>query len=111
MALAKEVLAEIHGLLQKPSEWFSIPEIRKRRPQLFATEFVKKGTGDVFSVRHQPDHVRRDLEAFAAGLIERQLRAYEIEVSRVLAENSMVPSPDDDAVIVGILTQYVNAAM
>jgi hypothetical protein len=111
MALTKEVLAEIHGLLQKPSEWYSVPEIRKRRPQLFATDFVKRDTGDVFSVQHQPDQVRSDLEAFAAGLMELQLRAYEIGVSRVLAENSMVPSPEDDAVLVNILTQYVEAAV
>lgn len=111
MSLPKEVLAEIQGLLRKPSEWFSVPEIRKRRPELFASEFVKRATGEHFSVPHQPDQVRRDLESFAAGLLERELRTYEVEIARVLADNSVTPSPADDAVLVSTLAQYAKEAV
>ena len=111
MPLPREVLAEIQGLLREPSEWFSVPEIQKRRPQLFATEFVKRGTGERFSAPHQPDQVRRDLESFAADLLERELRTYESDIARLLADNSLTPSPEDDALLVSTLTHYVKAAV
>jgi hypothetical protein len=66
MAIPREVLSEIQGVLRKSSEWFSVPEIRKRRAELFVTEFVDRTTGEHrLSVPHQPDQVRRDLESFA----------------------------------------------
>lgn len=110
MPLPKEVLAEIHGLLRKPSEWFSVPEIQKHRPQLFATEFVKRRTGEYFSAPHPPQ-VRRDLETFAADLLERELRTYESDIARLLADNSLTPSPEDDALLVSTLTRYVKTAV
>jgi hypothetical protein len=111
MPVPKEVLAEIQRLLRKPREWFSAPEIQKRRPELFASEFVKTGTGEHFSVSHQPDQVRRDLESFAAVLLERELRRCESEIARVLADNSVTPSLEDDALLVNTLTDYVEAAV
>jgi hypothetical protein len=107
MSLPQEVLTEIQGLLRKSNEWFSIPEVKKRRPELFASEFVKRATGERFSVPHQPDQIRRDLESFAAGLLERELRTCEVEIARVLADDSLTPSPEDDAVLVSMLIQYV----
>jgi hypothetical protein len=111
MPLPKELLTEIQWLLRKPSEWFSVPEIQKRRPELFASEFVKTGTGEHFSVSHQPDQVRRDLEGFAAVVLERELRRYESEIARVLADNSVTPSLEDDALLVSTLTQYVKESV
>jgi hypothetical protein len=110
MPLSQEVLAEIQGLLRKPTEWFCIPEIRKRRPELFASEFVKKTTGEHFSVPHQPERVRRDLESFAAVLLERKLRTSEFKISRALADSAITPSPEDDAVLVSTLTHYAKTA-
>jgi hypothetical protein len=111
MSLPREVFAEIEGLLRKPSAWFSVPEIRKRRPELFASEFVIRATSEHFSVPHQPEQVHRDLESFAGSLLERELRTYELEIARVLAANSVTPSPEDDAVLVSTLTQYVKTGV
>ncbi len=111
MPLAKEFLAEVQGLLQDPAKWFSIPEIRKHRPELFATEYIKKATGERFSVEHLPDAVYRDLQHWAADLLEHKLRTYEMKIARVLAENAATPSPEDDVLLVDMLTRYIKSAV
>jgi hypothetical protein len=110
MPIPKEVLAEIESLLRKPSDWFSVSEVRRRRPQLFATEFVRKGTEEIFSVPHQLYDVRRDLDKFASGLLERELRSYESKIAGVLTANSLIPLPEDDALLVAMLTKYIQGA-
>lgn len=110
MSLPEELLTEIQRLLRKPGEWFSVPAIKERRPELFASEFVKKATGEHVFVPHQPNQIRQDLEKFATGLLEHELRLYELEIARVLAINSAIPSSEDDAVLVNMLTQYIKEA-
>jgi hypothetical protein len=106
------MLAEVQGLLRRPSEWFSVPEIKKLRPELFATEYIDRTTRKpVLSVAHQPDQVRRDLEKLAAGLLERELRMYELQIAKALSDNSVTPSPEDDADVVNTLTLYIKEAV
>lgn len=111
MSLPNEVLSEIQGLLRKPSEWFSIAEIKERRPELFATEYIQRTTGKHISVSREPYQVLRDLVRWAAGLLEREVRRYELMIAEVCADNSAAPSPEDDAVLVNTLTQYIKDAV
>ena len=124
MPLPQEVFAEIQGLLRKPSEWFSVSELRKHRPELFVTEFIQKPrdfmstqaqttapTDRILSFPHPPDQVYRDLEAYAAGLLERELCSRELAIAGLLADNSVTPSAEEDLVIVSTLTEYTKAAV
>lgn len=111
MAVPNELLDEIHRLLREPGAWFSIPEIRKQWPQLFASEYVKRDTGEHFSVAHQPDQIRIDVERLAANLLECELRMYEARIAQVLADNAVTSSPEDDIAITRRITNYVNTAV
>jgi len=111
MPIPKELWDEIQGLLRKPGEWFSVPEIREQRPELFATEYVKRDTNEHFAVPHQPDRICRDLERVAANLLERKLRTYEAKIAQLLADNAVTPSPEDDAALARRATDYVTTAV
>jgi hypothetical protein len=95
MSLSRELLEEIQRLLRKPSEWFSVPDIRERSPRLFDTEYVNRSTGEHLSFPHTRDRVFLDLEHLASGLLESELRTYESEIARVLAANARELSRPD----------------
>ncbi len=53
----------------------------------------------------------RDLEGWAAALLGRQLRTYELKIAELCATNSVTPSPEDDGVLVETLTQYIKESV
>src|SRR5262249_42444641 len=111
MPLPAEVLTEVQTLLRKPSDWFSTADIKECHPHLFAAEFIQKTTGKCVSFPRDPSQVYRDLEAWAAGLLEREVRKCESRMEKVFAENSASPFAENEKTLVHTLTQYIKDAV
>lgn len=111
MPLPKEILNEIHELQRKSGQWFSIPDIKERHRELFATEYIQQPTGQVISVPHRADDVYRKLDDHASRLLEHELRSYEVRIGELCASNSVVPSPEDDALVLNELTEYTRSSV
>jgi hypothetical protein len=109
MSLSQEQLDQIRDLQRPLAAWFSIEEIVKRDRELLASRFIHRDSGKEIAFPHAADDVYRKLDAWAARLMEQELRLYEARIAEKYVEESLTPTTGDDASVLDIVTQYLDS--
>ncbi|MDA2930474.1 hypothetical protein MYX84_11095 [Acidobacteria bacterium AH-259-O06] len=112
MAIPEALLSEIRGLRRKPSEWFSIEDIKKNDRDLeIAGRYIAKRTNKELVIPREKKEIYEKLEDWAARLLEKEVRLYEYRLWQLCSENSAIPSIQDDKVLVETASEYMTSSV
>jgi hypothetical protein len=109
MPLSQHQLDEIRALQRPLAVWFSIEEIVQRDRELLASHFIHRDSGKEVAFPHLAQDVYRKLSAWAARLLEQELRLYEMRIAEKYLAESLTPCAGDDASVLGIVTDYLDS--
>ena len=109
MSLSREQLDQIRDLQRPLAAWFSIEEIVKRDREFLANHIIHRDSGKEIAFPHAAEDVYRKLDAWAARLMEQELRLYEMRIAEKYLEEALTPTAGDDASVLGIVTQYLES--
>ena len=83
-----------------------IEDIVKRDRQLLASHFIHRASGQEVSFPHPAQDVYRKLDAWAACLLEQEVRLYEMRINEKYVQESVAPTVENDAAVVTVVTDY-----
>lgn len=111
MPLPEALLAEVRQFHRRPSDWFSIEEIKRRDPELeVAARYIQTTTGKELVVPRDKKQLYEKLEDWAARLLEHEVRSCEQKLWELCSENSCVPAAEDDVILRDQMTQYIKTS-
>lgn len=109
MPIPAGLVTEVRQLGRETDIWFSIEEIRGRDRDIdTSAQFIQKSTGKEIHIEHISRKLYSQLETWGRRLLIHEVRLYEFKMWKILADNSFIPTPEDDAILQDCLNQFIN---